>query len=94
MSDSSLVKWNPRYLTYCRSHGKTVDQMLIDDELRYPGGIMCGFILWGQKHWRDFHAETGVSELDGRKHQLYDEWLVAKYPEKKPRLPRAVSVYD
>jgi hypothetical protein len=37
---------NPRYLAYCHANGKTVEEMKAFDEKKYPGGRMCGFIIW------------------------------------------------
>jgi hypothetical protein len=37
---------NPRYLAYCRAHGRTPAEMLEHDDKEWPGGKMTGFILW------------------------------------------------
>lgn len=37
---------NPRYLAYCAAHGMTPQQMRMHDMQRFPGGHLCGFILW------------------------------------------------
>jgi len=37
---------NPRYVSYAKAHGKTPEKMLEHDKKKYPGGSMCGFILW------------------------------------------------
>ena len=41
--------WNPRYVAFALAHGKSPMQQMIDDEKRWPGGVMCGFILWMSK---------------------------------------------
>lgn len=40
------MKWNPRFVAYAKAHGKTPSGMLKHDEEAWPGGIMCGFVLW------------------------------------------------
>jgi hypothetical protein len=49
-----MKRWNPRYLAYCKAHGKTPEQMLAHDEDAWPGGVMCGFILWMSQKLREF----------------------------------------
>jgi hypothetical protein len=39
----------PRYAAYCVKNGKNPDEMLEADRKRWPGGVMCGYILWIQK---------------------------------------------
>jgi len=41
-----MSAYNPRYVAYAKAHGKTPEQMLAHDDKQWPGGIMCGFILW------------------------------------------------
>lgn len=80
----SQTEWNPRYLQYCRANGGlSPDAMLERDREQYPGGCMCGFILWsGAKLQaaREQHPEFFYIEFDGRvagllDHQGYDTWL-------------------
>ena len=40
------MKWNPRFVAYAAAHGKTPSAMLEHDDEAWPGGKMCGFILW------------------------------------------------
>ena len=43
--------WNPRYLAYCKAHGNTPEEQMSADADAFPGGKMCGFILWmGERH--------------------------------------------
>ena len=37
---------NPRFLAYCAANGFTPEEMLEHDRQRFPGGHMCGFVLW------------------------------------------------
>jgi len=39
-------KINPRYAAYARAHGMTRDDMMAHDRQKYPGGCMCGFVVW------------------------------------------------
>ena len=49
---------NPRYLAYCAAHGwRTPEAMLEHDKKLYPGGCMCGFILWMNEQWSDFETD-------------------------------------
>lgn len=59
---------NPRYLAYCRSQGHPdPDVMLKVDNERWPGGIMCGFILWMSDQWSAFEKQhlAKLAELGG-----------------------------
>ena len=53
------------YLAYCAAHKKTPEAMMAHDEKEYPGGCMCGWILWVQRVCRDFaraHPEHCVGD--------------------------------
>jgi len=53
-----LPPWNdlnPRYVAYCLAHGaSSPDEMRERDRLAWPGGRMCGFILWMNAQWIDW----------------------------------------
>lgn len=51
---------NPRYLAYCKAHGNTPEAQHAADGAAWPGGIMCGFILWIGERWRAFEAHKGA----------------------------------
>jgi len=42
----NIMKFNPRYVAYAKAHGRSPQAMLEHDDIQWPGGIMCGFILW------------------------------------------------
>lgn len=85
--------WNPRYVAYAHANGCTPSGMLVVDAERYPGGKMCGFVLWNEQKWNEFFAAQNiiirrdrfgtndrpflVAELG----QEYSEWLLEQYPE-------------
>lgn len=79
----SKGKWNPRYLAYCRAHGKTPEAMLLHDQEQFPGGCMCGFILWHsaklnearRTHREWFYIEIGGNAGGLLDHKHYDKWL-------------------
>lgn len=41
-----IKKYQQRYISYSTAHGKTPEQMIACDKHKFPGGCMCGFILW------------------------------------------------
>ena len=41
--------WDSRYICYCAANGGLLpEETLKRDEEKYPGGCMCGFLLWSQ----------------------------------------------
>jgi hypothetical protein len=59
------VKWNPRYLAYCRAHGENdPDAMRAADDERWPGGRACGFILWMSAQWAAWRKANGRGTWD------------------------------
>ena len=76
-------EWNPRYLVYAKCQGvPDPDAMLAKDEERYPGGKMCGFILWIDAKWSEWATVTGHPRSKDRNapiwpddHVVFDAWL-------------------
>lgn len=71
-------RWNPRFLAYCRSQGNTPEAQLSVDDARYPGGKMCGFILWLHAQWKEFYTLKGWDRdrIKGEEdHREFDAWL-------------------
>jgi hypothetical protein len=58
------VAWNPRYLAYAKAHGHEGDPegMLEHDREAWPGGCMCGFMLWIQARWSE-HGKLYAKEI-------------------------------
>ena len=51
------MAWNPRYVAYASAHGQTPEDMIQRDREKYPGGSMCGFILWISDMYNKFFKE-------------------------------------
>lgn len=70
---------NPRYVVYALAHGRTPDQMMEHDKERYPGGKMCGFMLWISDRWQAWHKAHGYRRHDyiitREDHGHFDEWI-------------------
>jgi len=62
---------NPRYVAYAQAHGKTPVKMLAHDRAAWPGGCMCGFILWMAEQKRAFWKECPGAFLD--RHTIWDQ---------------------
>jgi hypothetical protein len=72
------VRYNPRYLAYCKAHGKIPNAMMMHDEQRFPGGCMAGYILWIGGKWAEWKKVTGNNGPLGNEHYTqFDEWLQA-----------------
>lgn len=72
--------WNPRYLAYCRAHGNSdPEEMLARERERWPGGVMCGYLLWIDARWTEWRAEVKWSPREPMiDHGPFDRWLEAK----------------
>jgi len=55
---------NPRYAAYAQAHGKTPDEMMEHDRAAWPGGCMCGFIVWMSEQKRAFRKACPSAFLD------------------------------
>jgi hypothetical protein len=82
MTTSAL--WNPRYVAYAKAHGRTPEEMRAHDENAWPGGRMCGFMLWNSARWREWKKANGVpASADAHlyvrdAHAKYDAWLTSR----------------
>ena len=73
-----MKDWNPKYVAYAKAHGKTPDEMMAHDEAAWPGGVMCGFILWMSKQKQAFlkaHPEAFLDRWVISDHKAWDAWL-------------------
>ena len=75
-----------RYTVYAAQHGKTPDEMLAHDKKRWPGGKMCGFMLWINKRWQEWHEAKGYRRHDyivtSADHVDFDAWIVQRAAER------------
>jgi len=71
--------WQPRYLCYCVAHAEPDPaRMLETDRERWPGGVMCGYVLWIGERWREWRSISGVPRdamLLEADHKDFDKWL-------------------
>jgi hypothetical protein len=74
--------WNPRYVLFAQAHGHRPDEQLANDDVRWPGGSMAGFINWIGERWTEFCQVHGFRNADqARLHygaltdQVFDAWL-------------------
>lgn len=73
--------WNPRYLAYCRWHGKNPEGMDAHDRAAWPGGNMCGFMLWTRERIQEAYKAIPDAFIHGGglvDHDRYDEWLTGR----------------
>lgn len=69
---------NPHYAAYSRAHGRSIDAMMEHDRKEYPGGCMCGFILWISKQSQamyDVHPEAFLERGRIRDGVAWAQWL-------------------
>ena len=70
---------NPRYVCYAREvHGAPPLVALNLDRALWPGGCMCGFMLWIQARWREFggvRLEMNPKVKTDADHEAFDAWL-------------------
>lgn len=75
--------WNPRYAAYARAHGRAPEDMLTHDRSAWPGGPMCGFILWMSRRWRDWRSLRSKRHdeiLSADDYADFDRWLAGTVP--------------
>lgn len=72
-----MKKWNPRFVHYAREHNRTPEQMLLHDKKRFPGGSMCGFMLWINERWNEFCIKARISRefICTPEQRAFDAWL-------------------
>lgn len=79
---------NPRFIAYALQTGaKDAADALARDRTRYPGGVMCGFMLWLGERWDEFFKLKGWQRggnlehlLTNEDHADFDAWLKARRP--------------
>lgn len=78
--EKAEARWNSRFLAYSRAHGRLPEAMLEHDDVAWPGGRMCGFMLWLRSQWRGWATERGGMPdiLTPEHHADFDSWLGAR----------------
>ena len=74
---------NPRYLAYCAdTGGLSPEDTLARDREEWPGGVMCGFMLWIRARWNEWKAEVDYPASDPAvstgDHCAFDAWLAKR----------------
>ena len=72
-----MTNFQPRYIYYSKSQGNTPENQLIIDEKKYPGGKMCGFILYINEKLHSFYKEHKEYFID--RHTLVDQKAFTEY---------------
>lgn len=70
------MSWNPRYVAFARSNGRTVEEQIAIDRAR-PSGRMMPFILWNSGKVEEFRKLFPDAFSGGfiHDHAAYDRWL-------------------
>ena len=63
-------EWNPRYLAYCRVHGRTPDEQLVHDRARRPGASMLAYMQWIDTQRRA--VQVALTAIDGQRRHWTD----------------------
>lgn len=86
MSEDPFLEVHLRYKAYCLFHGASTPKEMMDrDRKLYPGGFMCGYILWIGQMWRKFYkifAQRYVCDGESEKWQDFDRWLLERVHQK------------
>lgn len=74
--------YQSRFLAYCRAQGRRPKDQLAHDSEAFPGGKMCGFVLWVCARWAEWKKQSGWPCGTGRDvvlgpddHRAFDLWL-------------------
>lgn len=72
-----MSNWNPRFVLYAQHHGNSPQAQLEEDEIMYPGGVMCGFINWINERSKEFGKKYPHSVANGFviDQTLFDKFL-------------------
>jgi hypothetical protein len=60
----------PEYTAYAQAHGRLPAEMMEHDRAAWPGGCMCGFILWMSEQKQAFWKACPSAFLD--RDTIYD----------------------
>lgn len=79
-ADATAGAWNPRYLNYAKSHGRSPEEQIAHDREKFPGGPGAGFILWNRSRICEYSKINPRAFTPGgglADHAGYDAWLSA-----------------
>lgn len=81
---TAAEEWNPYYLAYMYAQGECDPAHMLElDQEAWPGGKMCGFILWMRERWGDWDHQHGYGSGHIRSEEEHSEfgvWLKTTYP--------------
>lgn len=85
-----VVEYQSRFVAYAKAHGLEPEKMIESDRKRWPGGAMCGFILWLGSRWAEWGSARGLTKIGGgwlrnkryyllsqEDHNSFDAWLIS-----------------
>lgn len=75
------INWNPYYVVYARSLGRTPDEQIEID--RASVSRMTNYMLWNRAQWRAWATEAGRRNLDflvPEERESFGVWLEARFP--------------
>lgn len=71
------------YTLYAKAYDNTPDDQMVADQEKWPGGRMCGFILWMNAAWRKFDELHDPQRKDvphtPKERDAFREWLKTEY---------------
>lgn len=70
------MEYQIRYVRYAESLGLSTKGAMARDRKKYPGVVMCGYILWIGKKWNEWMELTGRRRPFLKEdHEAFDAWL-------------------
>ena len=66
---------SPNYRAYAKAHGRTPARQKAHDRKRWPGGLMCGFILWTSQMRRLFRQKCPDAFINADAIGDLDRWV-------------------
>lgn len=99
-ADNSGPIENPRYIAYATAHGRSPVDQLAHDRITWPGGSMCGFMLWIRERLQEFSKSNpeafvvfsvGPNDHSARPHLIdhaaFTAWLTEYAPKAASQRP-------
>lgn len=68
------MSWNVRYVAYARANGRKPEAQLKHDREAWPGGVMCGFILWISAKWAEYRAARKLGPYAIVSEEMHEEF--------------------